>query len=228
MPENLQTAVSDTRKRTDDRSSAGPIIGLQPSTSASTTTIKRKSDISIIDFELNILGKQLNFNAGVAKRQARLADIVPLARTVCTKIIDAVAESTFRKGVGISCRKNCSACCSYLTPLSVPEVFSMSEEVFAMPANQSKAILQSCLDAAKKILDNIPESFDVHLTANSPNQVRQLSIWYAGLKLPCPFLSGGLCTIYEQRPITCREHIATGSPSLCEAESNRFAISVRS
>ena len=218
MPENLKIAVLDICKRTEDRSSAGPIIGLQPGTSASTTAVKHKSDTSIIDFELNIPGKQLNFHISAAKKQARLADIVPLARTICTKITDTIVESTFRKGVSISCRKDCSACCSYLVPLSVPEAFSMREEVFDMPANQSKAILQSCLDASRTILDNIPESFDVHLTTNSPNQVRQLSSWYAGLKLPCPFLSGGLCTIYEQRPTACREHFVTGSGLPCETE----------
>ena len=218
MPENIKTAVPDTRKRAEDRSSAGPIIGLEPGTSASTTSVKSKSDTSIIDFELNILGKQLNFHIGAAKKQARLADIVPLARTICAKITDTIVESTFRKGVSISCRKDCSACCSYLVPLSVPEAFSMREEVLDMPADQSKAVLRLCLDASRKILDDMPESFDVHLTTNSPNQVRQLSSWYAGLKLPCPFLSGGLCTIYEQRPTACREHIVTGSALPCEIE----------
>ena len=94
----------------------------------------------------------------------------------------------------------------------------MREEVLDMPADQSRAVVKSCLDAAKTILDGKLESFDVHSTTNSPNQVRQLGNWYAGLKLPCPFLSGGLCTIYEQRPTACREHFVTDSASLCETE----------
>ena len=94
----------------------------------------------------------------------------------------------------------------------------MRQEVLDMPADQSRAVVKSCLDAAKTILDGKLESFDVHSTTNSPNQVRQLGNWYAGLKLPCPFLSGGLCTIYEQRPTACREHFVTGSGLPCETE----------
>ena len=93
----------------------------------------------------------------------------------------------------------------------------MREDVLA---NHGRAVLQSCLDAAKRVLDNRLESFDLYSSKKilGSTQVSQLGRWYAALKLPCPFLSDGLCTIYEQRPTACREHIVTGSPSLCEAE----------
>jgi Fe-S-cluster containining protein len=96
----------------------------------------------------------------------------------------------------------------------------MRQEVLAMTENQSKTVFQSCLNASRKILDDRPKNFQLctSTTANAATQVSGLSKWYAGLKLACPFLSGGLCTIYEQRPTACREHIVTGSPLLCEAE----------
>ena len=48
------------------------------------------SDTEVIGLELDILGKEVNFPIDVGKGQAGLADIVPLARTLCAKITDVV------------------------------------------------------------------------------------------------------------------------------------------
>jgi len=183
-------------------------------------TNHHKGDTAIIGLELDIFGEPVHFRIGVAQGQARLADIVPPARMVSTKLALTVLNKLRKEEKFIPCCKGCSACCNYMIPLSVPEVFRMREDVLAMPENRASVILQSCLNAAKKILDDTPEDFDLcsSTTANSATQVSQLGRWYAALKLACPFLSDGLCTIYEQRPTACREHIVTGSPSLCEAE----------
>jgi Fe-S-cluster containining protein len=55
----------------------------------------------------------------------------------------------------------------------------------------------------------------------------QVGKWYARLRLACPFLSEGLCTLYEQRPIACREHIVTSSPRTCEIEETNDPEGVR-
>jgi Fe-S-cluster containining protein len=39
---------------------------------------------------------------------------------------------------------------------------------------------------------------------------QELSRWYSGLDLPCPFLTDGTCAIYPFRPLACREHLAAG------------------
>ncbi|MHC4336758.1 MAG: YkgJ family cysteine cluster protein [Planctomycetota bacterium] len=175
---------------------------------------------AIIGLELDILGEVVDIRISAAQRQATLADIVPLARILSTKFVSAVVDKLRKEQKSVACCKGCSACCRHcLVPLSVPEVFRMMQEVLDMPADQSKAILQSCLDAAKTILDGKLESFDLNSsTTNDPTDVSQLGSWYAGLKLPCPFLSGGLCTIYEQRPTACREHLVTDSALLCETK----------
>lgn len=174
----------------------------------------------IIGLELDILGEPVHFRMGVVERQARLADIVPAARTLSTKLALAVLSKLSKDGKFAPCRKGCSACCSYLIPLSVPEVFRLRQEVLAMPTDCGRAILRSCLGTAKQILDNMPKNFETNdpTKTNGQIQTRRLSRWYSGLKLFCPFLSDGLCTIYEQRPIACREHMVTGSALLCEAE----------
>jgi len=178
------------------------------------------SDAETISFELDIFGEPASFDIRIAQKQARLSDIIPLARMLSTKLTDTVLDRLHRNGEFSPCCKGCSACCNYLIPLSVPEAFRLREEVLAMPAEQGRALLQSCLDTAKRILDKKPKEFDINELAGAESQIQisQLGKWYAGLKLACPFLSDSLCTSYENRPVACREYIVTGSPLLCEVE----------
>ena len=175
----------------------------------------------IIGLELDFLGELVHFRMGVVEGQARLADIVPAARKLSTKLVLAVLSKLSKDGKFVPCRKGCSACCNYLIPLSVPEVFRLWQEVLTMPPARGRAIVQSCLEAAKKILNNMPENLETNDPTKTNVQIEasRLSKWYSGLELSCPFLSDGRCTIYQQRPMACREHIVTGSVLLCEAQA---------
>ena len=97
-----------------------------------------------------------------------------------------------------------------------------------MPTERATVVLESCFEAAKTILSKRLERFDAEgLAGNHQSQIDRLSKWYAGLKLACPFLSDDLCTMYEQRPLACREHIVTGSLVSCEAEETNELEAVR-
>lgn len=178
---------------------------------------KNSCGFEIVELEIDILGKAVYFRIGIADNQARLSDIVPLARTISTKQALTVLDSLSMNGQSVPCCKGCSACCNYLIPLSVPEVFCLREELLAMSADYSNRILQSCLDTAKRLLDNKPPIFSSKTSSKSArSRIGRIGKWYAGLKLACPFLSDRLCILYEQRPIACREHIVTGSSVSCK------------
>ena len=174
----------------------------------------------VIGPELDIFGHPLRLQVNVTKEHARLADIVPLARTVSDKLVSAVLARVRKEQKSVACRKGCSACCSrYLVPLSVPEAFRMSEELLGLTKERGEYLLQSYLDAARRILDNKPDDLDLYSSVTADRQqTSHISKWYANLKLTCPFLTEGVCTIYDKRPIACREHIVTGSALLCRTE----------
>jgi len=176
-------------------------------------------DAEILGFELVVAGKTVQFHINVAAKQATLADIVPLARRLSTKLTNLFLGSLRENGQSVPCRKGCSACCSYLIPLSIPEVFRLRGELLAMPADYSRGILRACLDTAEKILDSRSQTTYLESFSESgQSQISQMSKWYAGLKLACPFLSDGLCMLYEQRPLACREHLITGSSFFCQPD----------
>jgi len=166
-------------------------------------------EIKVIELEFEILGRILRYTIEVKNKPGKLADIVPIARSISSKIVAVVKDILCEDGQTVPCCKGCSACCYYLAPLSIPEVFRFSEELLSMPADTGKEILESCLGSARKILDNMPvDSYELSCLSN----------WYAGLKLACPFLSDGFCMIYKNRPTACRENIVTGSAQMCKIE----------
>jgi Fe-S-cluster containining protein len=170
--------------------------------------------------ELDILGKPVHTCISVAPGQARLSDIVPLARALSSKFTLATLESLRAAGKSVPCRKGCLACCSYLVPVSVPEAFRLVEELSAMPSEKGRALLQSSLEAASRILAKIPSDLGKEqlVSTETGKRSNQLGTWYAGLRLRCPFLSDKLCVTYDQRPIACREHAVTGPARSCEVE----------
>ncbi len=106
----------------------------------------------VIGLELSILGKEVDFSIAVSKGQATLADIVPLARTICTKITDVVVESIRSDAGRIPCCKGCAACCGpYLVPLSIPEVIRLKDDISAVP--EQKLFLAFHLHIQQKASD---------------------------------------------------------------------------
>jgi len=177
-------------------------------------------NIEIIDFKVNILGQSVCFRIGVENKQAGVADLVPLARTICTKVTDMVVENISNNGGVVPCHKGCSACCKYLVPLSIPEAFRLRDDILAMPKIYRVQMERRYLMTARRVLRNRPptcfadettEPSSVNLT-----KLNTIASWYTNLKLACPFLNKGVCTIYEQRPLACREYFVTSPARECK------------
>jgi len=176
---------------------------------------------STISLSIDIFGRNVPVSAKVANRQATLAEIVPLARELTDRIVQQTIESLSDEGIEITCGKGCGACCRYLVPLSVPEVFRLTGELLDISAERGSVILQSSIEAAKTIIESRPElggfgecSSDAGQTADFMEEVNK---WYNSLEMDCAFLRDGICTIYDIRPLACREHIVTGPADLCRS-----------
>lgn len=184
-----------------------------------------KSNKEVIGLNLDILGKNLDLHIEVGKGRIRLADIVPLARILCTQITDIAIEYIRSNGEQIQCRKGCASCCArYLIPLSVPEALRLREEVSKAPKARRELILEACLFTAKRILSHTPPKLSKNQAAETSFvghiDLNRLSNWYKSLKLPCPFLHKDLCTIYQNRPLACREYFVKGPFEACKAQQS--------
>jgi len=177
-------------------------------------------DMKIINFNLNIFDEVIRLRIGVTDSPVKLADIVPLARVISEKIVRITSEKNRREGINITCRKGCAGCCrSCLVPVSIPEVLRLQDEIFSRPQQQRSRMLQSCVSAARRILNQRPPELFLNQAApDSPDSMavlNELSRWYVSLRTACPFLSEGICTIYEQRPSACMEYFVANCSLDC-------------
>lgn len=170
-----------------------------------------------IETSFAINGKPLHLSIYVTDTPARLSDLVPLARSLTDKLTSTLIAENAQSGQPIQCRKGCSACCCYLVALSLPEVYDLQQIVASIPAECRVPVVHACIHAARKILDlSVLEKHSI-CRSTDMNAINQ---WYAGLRLKCPFLSAGSCSIYEQRPLACREHLVVSPSGWCDSRQN--------
>jgi Fe-S-cluster containining protein len=130
-----------------------------------------------------------------------------------------VTKKTRQEGGRIACHPGCPACCHYLVPLSVPEACRLVQEFNRMHRSYQSLMQRSWLLTASRILSNRPPQALVGRTTqdspDDPIDLNAVSDWYRSLRQACPFLRNGLCTIYHQRPLACREYFVKGSETTC-------------
>lgn len=187
-----------------------------------------QADIGVVEGEFEIFGESVNSRVGFLQREITLSQIVPLARAICDKVTSVVPDKKKDQGEEIPCEKGCSACCYYLVPLSVPEVFRLNEDIFSFSRSRQRVILRACLLAARQMTKRkLPEYFDdIEAMISSSNDagLSKLSGWYKDFELSCPFLQNKKCSIYEQRPMVCRGHLVKGKSSGCKVEKGTAEV----
>jgi Fe-S-cluster containining protein len=107
------------------------------------------------------------------------------------------ARSRALHGEKIHCRRGCSDCCSQMFQITEMEAAYISSAMKALPESrrlQMRKRAQNYLEQRAKLL----------ASRNAPDA------WGAlpppGLRLSCPALENGACTIYEHRPMICRKY----------------------
>ena len=193
----------------------------------------QNNNMKVVDLELNVFNNPLYVQIGVRDCPATLADIVPMARALSTKITNLMQKKVVSDGFAVPCRKGCTACCYHLICLSVPEALRLTEEMLIMPLDKRKKIMQSSHRIAEKVQKKTSKIISLlnNLTKqevmNYYMQLMKISDWYFDQKLPCPFLHNNLCMIYECRPIVCIQHLVADSTSPCSFDYETNACKVQ-
>ncbi len=175
-----------------------------------------------LDFQIDLSGRVLNLTISYADRPLKLSDLVPMARALCTKVINAAAKIATDREQRITCSKGCTYCCSYLAPLSPAEAFRIRDEILTMPVSRRRYYLRSMMVRARYILNHsqpLRQSKEPSELTSQQNCLQSISEWYSSLKLTCPFLSNRQCSIYQLRPLVCKEHLVSSLASACSFTS---------
>jgi Fe-S-cluster containining protein len=158
---------------------------------------------------------ELKARVTVPAGPATLTDLLPLARTLADTVVDATRQEVERAGTAVSCRAGCGACCRNLVAISGVEARRLHQLLLLMPAER-RAHVRARFDAARQTLQSAGLLEPLLDTTDwTEDDYDERYHRYFRLGLACPFLENESCSIYEERPITCREYLVTSSPGRC-------------
>ena len=106
-----------------------------------------------------------------------------------------------------SCTKGCDACCHLLVSITLAEALYIVAACTAYPKRREglRRVIREC-ERQRNLLsqDHIDHTtwFDLHE--------------------PCPFLVDRKCSIYNERPVSCRAYVSYDDPKLCSINGARI------
>jgi Fe-S-cluster containining protein len=165
--------------------------------------------------ELRLAGVQVQLALTVPTAPVHAGVILPIFQSLSEAIeADAVAGAQ-GQGKRISCRAGCGACCRQLVPISEIEARCLAELVALLPEPRRSAIRARFAEAlarleAAGLLETVR-----HLERVDVADKESLALTYFHLGIACPFLEDESCSIYPQRPLSCREYLVTSPAENC-------------
>jgi Fe-S-cluster containining protein len=146
---------------------------------------------------------------------ARVSDLLPVARALSDAVVRATCQEVEGVGEKISCTRGCGACCRNLVAISEVEARRIGDVVEQLPEPRRSTVRARFAEARQRLeragllekLQAADQWTDADYTA--------LVVTYFRLGIPCPFLEEESCSIYQERPITCREYLVASPAEYC-------------
>ena len=164
---------------------------------------------------LNIKGKSLKLEIEAPAKPVTARRMLPTFQKVTDDFVQFGIENESSNGRQVSCGKGCSACCYQAIPIAPAEAFALAELIESFDEEKKERLERRFEDATSKLREIgwFEEVGD--LTAGDSQSRQKLGMDYFGLNLPCPFLEDDLCSIHDQRPMSCREYVVTSPAENC-------------
>jgi Fe-S-cluster containining protein len=168
---------------------------------------------------LAIQGEQFEARVTVPSGPTSYSTLLPVFRALAEAIVKVGVEHSKGEGKTVSCAKGCGACCRQLVPISATEARGIRALLDGLPEPRQSEIRGRFLAARRRLeeaglLDRLLSSRSFDPGASEP-----FGLEYFHLGVPCPFLEEEACSIYEERPIACREYLVTSDPLHCARPS---------
>lgn len=151
--------------------------------------------------------------AGQDNQKAASEVKIDLARTAHREFdqsLKPLVGRVWQKGYEVACRKGCFSCCYEPGLITRQEAELLRERFLEMDEPDRVRILSEIRIWAERF------------RTTGLNAIATPSVFhYRAAKLKCPFLQNGECSVYEDRPLACRGHIAVGPEEDCHDDEKR-------
>jgi Fe-S-cluster containining protein len=147
------------------------------------------------------------------------SELVDTCRSLTDVILEVAVHQANERGEQVSCRPGCGACCRQVVPVSEPEAHRLAAHIEQMEEPRRSTIRQRFADARDRLeeaglLEQLLDTDQFPYT-----DVQRFGTEYFRLGIPCPFLENESCSIYDERPLSCREFLVTSPAENCRNPS---------
>lgn len=178
----------------------------RPSTTTLSVTLKL-SDVPVAA-EITVPTEPLELRA-----------MLPVFRSLAETIIGRAVEAETAQGRSISCRSGCGACCRQLVPISEVEAGLLADLVAGFSEPRRSTIRARFAEAGRRLEEAGLAERLRHPETLTGDAIRPFGLRYFEQGIPCPFLEDESCSIYEDRPVACREYLVTSPAEHCARPS---------
>lgn len=183
----------------------------------------KRAGVDTATIHLQVLGhdRELSFPVGIGQRP--VTDLLQSARELATRISQIAVEHVEAEGKQVSCKVGCAACCRHLVPISGVEAVSLAAVVASLPKPRQDEVRRrfaaavARMEAEGLLNPKARKDRQALISAAAPGESpwENVSKRYFALQIDCPFLEAESCTIYEERPLVCREYQVTTPSAWC-------------
>lgn len=179
-----------------------------------------------VALEIRVADEKVTFQINLPSGPATWESLLPFMRTLIKVASDISQEYFTQKGHPVSCRAGCGICCRQLVPLGEFEAHRLRRLVDSMPEPRRTEIRKRFQAVEERVrAAGMAVSFD----KSNPLSVEEMTrraVDHFKLMIPCPFLEDESCSIYEERPLKCREYLVTSPSENCEDPSSPTVVTL--
>jgi Fe-S-cluster containining protein len=171
---------------------------------------------------------RLRTNLIVSEDDMGLAAFMRSAISVGQELVDLMEAAYERAGKPASCAKGCASCCRQEVPISAPEALLLAECAAALPDARRQGVAVRFQAIRDRVRAGNAGGRDLPTgtgSAEAKAHVKAQGLAWFRERLDCPFLENEACVAHEDRPFTCRNHLAFTEARHCfEPETGQVRV----
>ncbi|MCE9572417.1 MAG: YkgJ family cysteine cluster protein [Deltaproteobacteria bacterium] len=149
-------------------------------------------------------------------------DAVAITASLHAALDDATAvraQTIKRRHLTLACSAGCASCCDQLVMVYRPEVLRIARWLDEPASAAIKAQFLEAYAAWQARVGDTPARLKAALARGDYAAYDEAFFAHWRAHIACAFNQGGLCTIYDVRPLSCRDAHAVGTSAHCTGES---------
>jgi hypothetical protein len=124
----------------------------------------------------------------------------------------ARADAATQQGMKLACAPGCHACCEELVMVTLPEAHAVARWLLRPEHAAAKDAFLARYPAWRAAVGDAPQQI---ADAGARGDRARHAELHVKTRALCALNDGGMCQVYEARPITCRTAHALDTPDLC-------------